>query len=686
MESFRFQYFFIFLIAALCLSLLPASAQAFRRRGGRPPNLYAQQQQQQSVEDDGDIQQVLDNEEDFLNIISQAYTKSPPEAVTPKGTFIGAKETVNGKEVYSFKGIPYAKPPVDGLRFRRPVAADKLEEPFEATTLPNACPQTVASAFPDFKGETMWNANTNMSEDCLYLNIWVPAAVFDEKSEKVPVMFWIYGGGFFSGSSSLEIYDGAVLAATQDIVVVSAQYRLGPLGFLYLGIDEAPGNMGLIDQTLALQWTRDTIEYFSGNSNSITITGESCGSSAVGYHLVSPLSKSLIKRGVMMSGLPEDLYSFKTPEVAKSHAFALARDVGCKQKNPKEVVECLRKVDGDKLRTFQWKHYKKILDFPFMPTIDGYFLPDYPETLIKKGKAKRGELLIGSTQDEGTYFLLYHYLNYLSHVKPTHVSRDRFEDMMNELFQDWSEAQREAIIAEYTNWKNPEDGYANLHHLGEALGDALFVCKNRKFADNWANRGLPVYYYHLTERISFNPWAKWMGVMHADDVPILFGAALKSNDTWTPAEQQMSMNFMRMIGDYVKTGTPSHNWERYTSEHPVYLEVNATVITDASTPDKFGPKAQECAFWNNIIPLLKDNEDNCHNKFQINSGSRPQWNTMGEGVHGGQGFFINDMHNHTPRCLSQNKPSVPETSCQCSVEEGPTSETTEEVTPRPAYY
>jgi len=118
------------------------------------------------------------------------------------------------------------------------------------------------SLFSNFSAEGIWNPNTPVSEDCLYLNVWVPGEMAQSPRH---VLFWIYGGGFYSGSSSLDIYNGATLAAETNSIVVSTQYRVGPLGFLYLGTEDAPGNQGLLDQNMAIQWVHENILAFGGH-------------------------------------------------------------------------------------------------------------------------------------------------------------------------------------------------------------------------------------------------------------------------------------------------------------------------------------------------------------------------------------------------------------------------------------
>ena len=135
---------------------------------------------------------------------------------------------------------------------------------------------------------------------------------------------WIYGGGFASGTSTLTLYDGVLLAARNDVVVVSMQYRVGPLGFLSLGSESAPGNAGLLDQQLALHWVHDHIADFGGNPQHVTIFGESAGAASVGYHLLSPGSDKLFRSAIMQSASPAAPWAFVDLEEAKTRAYKLA--------------------------------------------------------------------------------------------------------------------------------------------------------------------------------------------------------------------------------------------------------------------------------------------------------------------------------------------------------------------------
>lgn len=135
---------------------------------------------------------------------------------------------------------------------------------------------------------------------------------------------WIYGGGFYSGTATLDLYDGSILAVKGDVVVVSMQYRIGPLGFLSLGSESAPGNAGLLDQQLALHWVHDHIADFGGDPQRVTIFGESAGAASVAYHLLSPSSADLFRSGILQSASAESPWAFVQPEEAKERAYKLA--------------------------------------------------------------------------------------------------------------------------------------------------------------------------------------------------------------------------------------------------------------------------------------------------------------------------------------------------------------------------
>ncbi|KAI9554499.1 hypothetical protein GHT06_019772 [Daphnia sinensis] len=528
---------------------------------------------------------------------------------TLNGRVRGTTKTALGETVDVFLGIPFAKPPLGNLRFKKPVPIDPWQGVYDAQSLPNSCQQERYDVFPGFRGEEMWNPNTPISEDCLYLNLWVPTKLRNannNNSGNGTVLIWIYGGGYMSGTSTLEVYDALILAATNDIIVVSINYRVGVFGFLYLDHEDAPGNMGLYDQALAIKWIKDNIRSFGGDPNSLTLFGESAGAGSVSVHLLSPVSGHLARRAIMQSGSVNAPWSYMTAETSKKIAVALVNDVGCNSSmvgiDTPSVMECMRSVQAKNLSLIQWNSYWGILGFPSAPTIDGVFLPKHPKDMLKEGGFSDAEILVGTNQDEGTYFILYDFIQYFKKDDPSVLEREKFLEIINTIFKTWSQLEREAIIFQYTDWDHIENGYLNQKMIGDVVGDYYFTCPTNYFAQKFAEHGTNVYYYHFTQRSSTNPWGQWMGVMHADEVEYVFGHPLNMSRDYTASERELSRRVMKYFATFAKTGKPVADdtlWPIYSRNEPRYFILNGEVRGIGH-----GPRATACAFWNEFMPLI----------------------------------------------------------------------------------
>lgn len=238
------------------------------------------------------------------------------------GIVEGIRWKINGKNsVDTYLGIPFAKPPIGELRFAPPQPVEPWTGKRDATMLSKACYAYLFSGFDVTNpAAKLWTNNTEMSEDCLYLNVWTP---FSTNDGPKTVMVWIFGGGFFSGSPNLDVYDGRFLAAMEDVVVASMNYRLGPFGFLYLK-SHVKGNVGLMDQQLALKWVRDNIAKFNGDPDQVTIFGESAGSVSVGLQYLNPTSRTYFKRFIMESSGPLNRWALHTQEEAHETGIAVS--------------------------------------------------------------------------------------------------------------------------------------------------------------------------------------------------------------------------------------------------------------------------------------------------------------------------------------------------------------------------
>ncbi|VDO02475.1 unnamed protein product [Rodentolepis nana] len=236
----------------------------------------------------------------------------------------GLRWRINGdKNVDAYLGIPFAEPPIGDLRFAPPQPISPWKGTRNATTRCNACLQYHFGSFDNANpAAKIWVNNTEMSEDCLYLNVWTPSST---SGGPKAVMVWIFGGGFFSGSPNLDVYDGRFLAAMEDVVVVSMNYRLGPFGFLYLK-SHVEGNMGLKDQQLALKWVKDNIVAFNGDPDRITVFGESAGAVSTSLQYLNPTSRTYFKRLILQSASPLNRWAISTADDAHETGIAVRTD------------------------------------------------------------------------------------------------------------------------------------------------------------------------------------------------------------------------------------------------------------------------------------------------------------------------------------------------------------------------
>ncbi|KAL5286878.1 CES5A.2 family protein [Megaselia abdita] len=252
---------------------------------------------------------------------------SNPKVAVKQGTVVGSQGVLpGGGDFYSFKGIPYAVPPLGNLRFEAPVPLEKFSE--------NELDCTKERDI-SFQKEVFSNDLVG-SEDCLFLNVYTPKL----KSDKpLPVMVYIHGGAYLFGSGNSDMYNPLYLLE-EDVVVVTLNYRLGMLGFLSYPEGGLVGNMGLKDQALALKWVQENIHLFNGDANNVTAFGESAGSACVNLHMYSDNSKMLFHKAILQSGTSNMQWVMQMFPSYK--AANLATNMGFKDTDPKKVVEYLK--------------------------------------------------------------------------------------------------------------------------------------------------------------------------------------------------------------------------------------------------------------------------------------------------------------------------------------------------------
>ncbi|XP_069739001.1 acetylcholinesterase [Phaenicophaeus curvirostris] len=524
---------------------------------------------------------------------------------TSSGPVRGVLVPAGSSRAAAFLGIPYAEPPLGPLRFRPPQPPRPWDGVLDASGHRHACYQAVDTMFPGFGGSEMWNPNREMSEDCLYLNVWVPSP---RPVVPVPVLVWIYGGGFYSGAASLDVYDGRYLSSSENVVVVSMNYRVGALGFLALpGHPEAPGNVGLMDQRLALRWVQANIGAFGGDAGAVTVFGESAGAASVGLHLLAPASRRLFRRAVLQSGSPNGPWATVGATEGRRRAATLAKLVGCANPaNETELLACLRAKTPPELveQEASVLPQQGVFRFAFVPVVDGDFLVDTPEALLAAGGGAEAEVLLGAVQDEGTYFLVYGVPGF-GKDNESLISREEFLGGVRLGVPQANELAAEAVVLQYTDWSDQDNPVKNREALDDIVGDHNVVCPLMHFAQRWAEKGGKVYAYLFDHRASNLLWPPWMGVPHGYEIEFVFGQPLNPTLNYTAEEERLSRRIMRYWGNFARTGDPNEAWEQegrwppYTAGEQRYARLNARPLAVAK-----GLRAQACAFWTRFLPKL----------------------------------------------------------------------------------
>jgi len=312
-----------------------------------------------------------------------AFAATPDRVKTVNGTIEGAGPLPSG--VREFKGVPFAQPPVGDLRFAPPQPLRHWTGVKDTAHFGPRCMQLAVFGDMGFR-------SNGMSEDCLYLNIWIPAK---SGREKLPVMVYFFGGGFRAGDGSEPRYDGENMA-TKGIVAITVNYRLGVFGFLAHpeltkeSAHHASGNYALLDQNAALRWVHDNIADFGGDPAKVTIAGESAGSIAVSAQMASPLSKNLIAGAIGESG------SILAALPAVPLAKAEEQGVKFAESIATPSIAALRAMPAEKLLEAAGKPGAG----QFSPSVDGYFFPESPLAIFAAGKQAHVPLLAGWNSEE----------------------------------------------------------------------------------------------------------------------------------------------------------------------------------------------------------------------------------------------------------------------------------------------
>uniref|UniRef100_A0A663M248 Carboxylic ester hydrolase n=1 Tax=Athene cunicularia TaxID=194338 RepID=A0A663M248_ATHCN len=493
-----------------------------------------------------------------------------PEVVTKYGRVRGYQFKVDAAErsVNVFLGLPFAKPPIGPLRFSEPQPPETWKGVRDATSYPPMCLQdkVQGQVFSDSITNRKEKVLLQVSEDCLYLNVYTPVST--EKKEKLPVFVWIHGGGLVFGAASS--YDGSALAAFDNVVVVTIQYRLGIAGYFSTGDQHARGNWGYLDQVAALQWIQENIVHFGGDPGSVTIAGESAGGVSVSALVLSPLAKGLFHRAISESGTAVRVLFTDQPE---EEARRIAAASGCEKSSSAAIVECLREKTEEEIVEITLK----MSSFFTSASADGIFFPKSPRQLLSEKVISAVPYMIGVNNCEFGWTI------------PTMMKFPAYTDgldkdvahqiLQGSLALSLKDVTSEVVDQVYNEYIGKAENRAQVRDgLLSALGDHLFVLSSIEVARYHRDAGNPVYFYEFQHRPSSATGVvpEFVKADHTDEIAFVFGKPFLAGYA-TEEENKLSRTVMRYWTNFARNGNPNGeglvHWPQYDLDER-YLEID----------------------------------------------------------------------------------------------------------------
>ncbi|XP_035924827.1 carboxylesterase 5A isoform X2 [Halichoerus grypus] len=494
--------------------------------------------------------------------------------------------------VNMFLGIPYAAPPLGPLRFKKPKPALPWNELRDATSYPKLCLQNSEWLLSDQHFLKVHYPKLEVSEDCLYLNIYAPAHA--DTGSKLPVMVWLPGGAFETGSAS--IFDGSALAAYEDVLIVTTQYRLGIFGFFNTGDQHARGNWAFLDQMAALTWVQENIEFFGGDPRSVTLFGESAGAISVSSLILSPMANGLFHKAIMESGVAIIPFLRAPDDERNEDLQVIAHVCGCNASDSEALLQCLRAKSPEELLDINKKTKS------FTRVVDGFFFPDEPLDLLTEKTFNSVPSVIGVNNHECGFLLpmkefpeilggsnkslALHLLHTVLHIPNQYLY----------------------LVADqyFSNKHSPveiRDSFLDL------LGDVFFVVPGVVTARYHRDAGAgPVYFYEFQHgpQCLKDTRPTFVKADHSDEIRFVFGGAFLKGDIVmfegaTEEEKLLSRKMMRYWANFARTGDPNGEglplWPAYSqSEQYLKLDLNMSVGQKL--------KEQEVEFWSDTLPLI----------------------------------------------------------------------------------
>eukprot|EP00040_Diaphanoeca_grandis_P032805 m.199629 g.199629 ORF g.199629 m.199629 type:complete len:567 (+) comp32741_c0_seq2:175-1875(+) len=493
-----------------------------------------------------------------------------------------------------FLGIPFGRPPVGDLRWEPPQPPLPWTDVLSTKNFTHCCMQS-AQSYTQFSPP---------SEDCLYLNMWLPKDV-GKTNKTYPIMIFFHGGSYITGTAMTPIYGGeSAMHLNENTIIIVANYRLGVFG--YLGSDRlrasdgSTGNFGLQDQRAAMKWAQTNAASFWGDDQRITIFGESAGAGSTSTHLVAPKSEGFFNGAIMESG-PLASWLAKPMFVAEKNFDQILQISGCSNLSAsQDQVKCLRNVSAtDALHMFDNPHCGGLIDWNSV--IDGVELSAHPRVLAANGKIHDVPILLGTNRDEGTLFV----------GDPDKINASTYTQAVTEIF---GAALAPKVIQQYPPTRYPATKVASSAWwtLSHVFGDSAMSCPARQTA-NWIRaapgRKNPVFMYFFDHEMDVLSTLDWIskthayGVCHASELALVF----RFSELLVGKEQELSDDVVTWWEHFAATGSPGMvngaPWPAFTITEPQLLmwgmEDDKLNFTLTSTLKK-----SDCDFWeDNEVPL-----------------------------------------------------------------------------------
>ncbi|XP_034398467.1 bile salt-activated lipase-like [Cyclopterus lumpus] len=509
-----------------------------------------------------------------------------------------------------FKGVPFADVPG---KWEKPKPHPGWSGVLKAHQYRDRCLQV-----------TLLQTKTQGSDDCLYLNIFVPQGL--KLSTSLPVMVYLFGGAFMLGASNDvailgdSLYDGKELAERGDVIVVTVNYRVGTMGFLSSGDARLPGNYGLWDQHAAISWVRRNIAAFGGNPENITIFGQSAGAVSASYQMLSPHSKGLFRRVISQCGVALSPWALQKNPMALTKK--IARKVGCSRSDEDEMLACLKLSDpvgltmAGKIDVFLLLGKGVVMDLlELAPVVDGDFVPDEPSRLFHN--AAQFDYMAGVNSMDGHLF---------AGVDVPSINKENgnttVEDVKGLLAGLTKEKGVTAVGSAYSvyssHWGSAPEPAVVKKTVADIETDFLFLVPTQIALQLHANNssGARTYSYLFNMETRIPGFPRWVEAEHAEDLQYLFGKPFATPLVYFPRHRDLSGYMIAYWTNFARTGDPSKGdsrvpvpWPAFTKHHQPYLAINHKITKSSVSYDL---RSEYISYWTKTyssLPAVRREEE-----------------------------------------------------------------------------